>query len=179
MRTLTTWLLALALPFAAVGEDKVYKWVDEKGVVHYTDQPPSDDAKPAKLPPLQTYKGAVPDLQRYDKPRVGADGKPVKPAGTRNQIDVVTPSQDETFRGAERVVPVAVVVTPPLKADQRLIYFLDGTPQSLPTPDTSHNFTGVDRGTHSVSVALVDAAGQELARSNSVTVHVKPPIVKR
>jgi hypothetical protein len=168
MRALA-WVLMLALPLAAAAE--VYKWVDEKGVVHYTDKPPEDNAKPAKLPPLQTYKGGtVPDLQRFDKPVPGA-----APAG-KAQIQVVTPSPDETFRGGERTVPVAVLVTPALTEGQKLVYLLDGQP-SPPTSDTSFAFTQVERGAHTVSVTLLDAAGQEVGRSQSVTFHMKPPIV--
>jgi hypothetical protein len=88
---------------------------------------------------------------------------------------VVTPARDETFRGGERTVPVAVVVTPPLAEGQRLIYLLDGVPQTAPTPDTSFALTNVDRGSHTVSVTLVDRAGNPLANSSGVTFHMKPP----
>lgn len=174
MRTLIAVLL-LALASPAVAEE-VYKWVDENGVVHYTDHPPSKDAKPAKLPPLQTYKGGTtPDLNRYDKgPK---DGKGA--AAEAAQVQVVTPSQDETFRSAERTVPIAVLVTPALREGQRLIYVVDGKPVSMPTTDTAHALTGVDRGSHSVVVTLVDEAGQELAQSRPVTFHMKPPIARK
>ena len=164
-------LLSLVLASAAVAKDEVYKWVDDKGVVHYTDKPPTENAQPAKLPPLQTYKGGTtPDLKRFDK--ATKNGKPVGLA----QIDLVTPGHDETFRGGERTVPVAVVVTPPLTADQRLIYLLDGKPASTPTSDTSYAFTNVDRGSHTASAMLVDTAGNEIATSTSVTFHMKPPV---
>lgn len=150
----------------------VYKWVDEKGVVHYTDKPPADNARPAKLPPLQTYKGGTnPSLGKFDRPVPGK-------ATNLAQIDVVTPAREETFRGGERTVPVAVVVTPPLAQGQRLIYLLDGTPQNTPTPDTSFALTNVDRGTHTVSVSLVDESGNVLANSTGVTFHMKPPIAR-
>lgn len=172
MRILTA-VLSLTLAFPVLAEE-VYKWVDEEGVVHYTDQPPSKDAKPARLPPLQTYKGGTaPDLQKFDK---GAKGG--KPAAGASQVQVVTPSQDETFRGAQRAVPIAVMVTPPLQEGQRLIYLVDGKPASMPTTDTSFALSGVDRGSHSVVVSLVDAAGQEVGRSLPVTFHVKPPIAR-
>jgi len=163
--------LVMLLAGAAAAADPVYKWVDENGVVHYTDKPPSENAKPVKLPPLQTYKGGTnPNLSKFDKGPQGG-----KAAGAA-QIDLVTPAPDETFRGGERTVPVAVVVTPQLKEGQRLIYLLDGTPQATPTTDTSFAFTGVDRGTHTASVTLVDEAGNPLATSKTVTFHMKPPI---
>lgn len=171
MRIALMVLLLLPLLASAAGKQEVYKWVDDKGVVHYTDKPPSENAEPAKLPPLQTYKGGTaPDLRRYDKPT--KDGKPAGLA----QLDVVTPAHDETFHGGERTVPVAVVVTPGLEPDQRLIYLLDGTPQNTPTVDTSFAFTNVNRGSHTASVMLVDTSGNPLASSTSVTFHVKPPI---
>jgi hypothetical protein len=155
-------------------KDQVYKWVDKDGVVHYSNKPPTDDAKPAKLPPLQTYKGGTtPNLSKYDKP---TSGKPA--AGGSAQIDVVTPTREETFRGGERTVPVGVVVTPALAEGQRLIYLLDGTPQASPTPDTSFALTNVERGSHTVSVTLIDASGNQLGSSAPVTFHVKPPTAR-
>jgi hypothetical protein len=153
---------------------EVYKWVDANGVIHYTDKPPKENAQPARLPPLQTYReGTLPDLKKFDK----AAGKPITNVGP--QLQVVTPSSEEVFRGGERTVPVAVVVTPPLSGDQRLVYMLDDKPQPGPTTNTSYAFTEVDRGTHTASVAVVDATGAEMSRSQSVTFYVMPPIAKR
>jgi len=170
MRCLLAALLILpVLAYAADKKSEVYKWVDEKGVVHYTDKPPAEGAKPAKLPPLQTYKGGTnPNLGKFQK-------KGAEDAGPAAQIQVVTPARDETFRSGERVVPVAVLVTPQLTPEQRLIYLLDGRPASPPTTDTSYALTNVDRGTHTVSVTLINAAGEELASSTGITVHMKPP----
>ena len=169
MRTVVAVLLLLPLLALAAGKE-VYKWVDDKGVVHYTDKPPTEGAQPAKLPPLQTYKGAPPaNLSKFEKPTPKAPLSAV-------DIQIVTPARDETFRGGERVVPVAVMVTPQLEEGQRLIYLLDGSPQSQPTADTSFAFTNVERGSHSVSVSLVDEAGNSIGSSGSVTFHMKPPI---
>jgi hypothetical protein len=170
MRILIVPLLVLFAGTVSAA-DPVYKWVDENGVVHYTDKPPSDNAKPAKLPPLHTYKsGTNPNLSKFDK---GAQGGKATGAA---QIELVTPAQDETFRGGERAVPVAVVVTPQLKEGQRLIYLLDGTPQATPTTNTSFAFTEVNRGSHTAAVTLVDEAGNTLATSKTVTFHMKPAI---
>jgi hypothetical protein len=157
-------------------KEQVYKYVDEKGVVHYTDQPPNDAARPARLPPLQTYQGGTtPDLGRFGKTGPEEPSAAEPPA---LQVQLVTPAPDETFRGAERVVPVAVVVTPALAPNQRLVYYLDGTPRSGPVTDTAFAFTGVDRGAHTASAAVVDESGQELARTPAVTFHMKPPIAR-
>ena len=189
MRTLALFL-ALAFPAGLLAQeaapppppakpaakDQVYKWVDKDGVVHYSSQPPTDNARPAKLPPLQTYKGGTnPNLSKFAKPAAGSAAASAPAAGGTSFIEVVTPSHDETFRGGERVVPVAVVVTPQLVEGQKLIYLLDGTPASAPTTDTSFALTGVERGSHTVSVALVDALGETVATSAGVSFHMKPP----
>lgn len=169
MRALVLMLM-LGLSTASFAKDEVYKWVDDKGVIHYTDKPPTDGAKPTKLPPLQTYKGGtVPPLNKFEK-------STIKGTGNAAQILVVTPSRDETFRGGERVVPVAVQVTPQLAEGQKLVYLLDGTPASPPTTDTAFALTEVDRGSHVVSVSLVDASGEVIANSSGVQFHMKPPI---
>lgn len=166
-------MLSVLLASTAIANDKVYKWVDDKGVIHYTDKPPTENAKPVRLPPLQTYKsGTVPPLNKFEK-------STVKGAGNAAQILVVTPSHDETFRGGERVVPVAVQVTPQLAEGQKLIYLLDGTPASPPTTDTAFALTEVDRGSHIVSVSLVDESGEVIASSPGVQFHMKPPIAKQ
>ena len=176
MRIALVALLVLPLLAFAAGKPEVYKWVDDKGVVHYTDKPPSENAKPAKLPPLQTYKGGTnPNLGKYDKPTPRTPA--AAPGGA--QLQLVTPAADETFHSGERTVPVAVMVTPSLVEGQQLIYLLDGVPQATPTTSTSFDLTNVERGTHSVSATLVDASGQQLGQSNAVTFHMMPPTVNR
>lgn len=158
----------------AAKKPEVYKWVDDKGVVHYTDKPPSDNATPAALPPLQTYKrGTTPDLRKFSSS--GSASKPITNVGP--QVQLVTPAREETFH--ERTVPVAVMVTPPLDPDYKLVYYLDGSAQGSPTTDTSYALTEVERGEHSVSVAVVDSSGTELSRSSSVTFYTQLPGVKR
>ena len=153
---------------------EVYKWTDDKGVIHYTDKPPTDNAKPATLPPLQTYKrGTLPDLNKFAAPA------PAKPEAARGaQIQIVTPASEETFR-SDRAISVAVIVSPAPDPSQKLVYMLDGQAIGSPTSETSYALTEVDRGEHSVSVALVDASGQELSRSAPVTFFMKPPGGKR
>ncbi|MBI3171227.1 MAG: DUF4124 domain-containing protein, partial [Hydrocarboniphaga effusa] len=121
MRALLFALLFLA---AASASAEVYKWVDEKGVVHYTDQPPSQNARPAKLPPLQTYKeGTKPKLDRQASPDNGAR----QPVMASPALKISSPAPEETFRGdAQGQVPVSVQMTPALGDAQFLIYHLDG-----------------------------------------------------
>lgn len=166
-------LFCLMLLYSASAPAEVYKWVDEKGVIHYTDQPPAKDAQPAQLPPLQTYRGeAVPPAGNV------ATAPVVAPLPL--EVKILSPAPEQTFRGdAEGQVSVSVAVSPALLEGQQLVYYLNGAAQGEPNPGTSYTFTGVQRGAHSIAVALLDKSGQEIARSAPITVHMKPPIIKR
>ncbi|MCI0749715.1 MAG: DUF4124 domain-containing protein [Nevskiales bacterium] len=164
--------LTLLLASGSIAAAQVYKWVDDKGVVHYTDKPPSKDSKPAKLPPLHTYKPEG-STEPASAGMEALDGTPAEAP----QITLVSPTADQTFHAAEGTVPVSVQTSTALFGDQRLMYFLDGASRSPPIAETSFTLTGVERGTHTVSVALVDSAGNELSRSAAVTFHMQPPTI--
>ena len=57
MRTLLFTLISLACSLALAAT--VYKWVDENGVVHYSDQP-HPNAQKVQLKAAQTYKDSSP-----------------------------------------------------------------------------------------------------------------------
>lgn len=166
-------LLILVLPVQA----QVYRWVGADGVVHYTDTPPTKTAKPVKLPPLQSYQPGT-DAEAPSSPVEGigqtAPTTPTTPPAPR----ITAPQSQATIRDAQHQVTVDVNVA--LKPDEGLIYYLDGQAQnSTPTHLTHYQFNGVERGTHTLSVAITDADGKPLATSTPVTIYMKPPMVHR
>lgn len=165
-------LLGLSVATAATAAD-VYRYVDPDGVVHYTDKPPSKDAKPANLPPLQvvapavrpTPSGAVNALPELDPPLV--------------ELSIASPAPEQTFRGDDRRLLVNVQTNRPLPDGYGLLYMLDGSPQNrTATRALSYTLEGVERGEHLISVAAVDNRGREVARTAPVIVHMKPPTVQ-
>jgi len=178
MRMLLAIPLLVALAAGAAQDPppskKVYRWVDEKGVVHYTDEAPARNAKPAQLPPLQTYEpDRPPALLEPAAKRAAA------PPPADAEIRVISPAPDQTFRGADQDVVIGVQLTPPQDAPA-LVYFLDEQPLTVqPISDTSYTLEAIDRGSHTVVVALMDAEGREVTRSEPVTFHVHVPVVKK
>lgn len=77
------WLVAGALPAAAAG---MYKWIDDKGVVHYSDQ----------MPPEEVNKGTV----MLDKQ--GRQVKKIEPAPTAEQLKAKA-AEEEQQRATTRV----------------------------------------------------------------------------
>lgn len=154
---------------------QVYRYTDDKGVVHYTDKPPVEGAKPVQLPPVQTYGAAQPPPGFFgDAP---AAAKPAMPA-SRFGVSITSPTPEETYRDGSVPIEVAVSVMPGLVAGFGLVYYVDGAAQNPePLMQTTFALPGLERGSHLLEVALVDADGREAARSAPITVHMKPPVV--
>ena len=58
------------------------------------------------------------------------------------------------------------------------MYSVDGQAQnSDPVSQTSYTIGGLERGSHTITVALIGPKGEQAA-AGSVTVHMKPPIAQ-
>lgn len=171
---LTPWILVLALSStAALAGTPVYRYVDKEGVTHYTDKPPTPDAKPADLPPLQTIGPMTP------LPSVGATGgASAADAAPALMLSIVSPEPDETFRNDDGKLAVSARSDRPVPDGTGFLFLLDGTAQNdKPSRSMSYTMDGVERGSHLVAVAAVDGAGKEIGRSPPVIVHMKPPTI--
>lgn len=166
-------LLVLSLPLAA--KDEIYRWVDAEGVVHYGAKPPKKDAKPAELPPLQTYKaGSAPVSSAAGV--ASAAPPPRAAAGVAFELSIGAPVEGETFRDPQGIVPITVQATPALPDGVAYVFYLDGVAQNRsPWAAASYTLTEVERGEHSISVAAVAKDGTELKRSAPVRIYQMPP----
>lgn len=164
--------LASSLASSLAVASEVYRYVDKNGVVHYTDQPPNKTAKPVALPPLQV----IGPTEQIDLPPPSPSDVSAAP---RLGVSIASPSPEETFRGDDRQLPVTVRLDQQLPTGYGLLYLLDGRPQNVKaTRQPRFVLQNVERGEHLVSVAVVNAAGREVARTAPVIVHMKPPTVQ-
>ena len=160
-------LLILLLLAANASADTIYKWTDERGVVHYGDKPLGPGAKPAKLPALQGYSV-------LDSKTKGGGKKFRVPPSEGPSVQVTAPSPDATLSSADGKFTVAVAISPGLSTGQNLNYYLDGELQNpTPTPSLAFLFTGAEKGDHMISVGVIDGNGRELSRSDPVIVHLQ------
>ncbi|HET7797193.1 MAG TPA: DUF4124 domain-containing protein [Nevskia sp.] len=173
---LSLTLLSALLPARA----EIYRWVDDKNVVHFTDKPPTKDAKPVELPQLQTYNPAAVTPAAAEGAGSGKAAAEAERA-TRQKpqaIRIASPAPDETFREVDSKISVAVEAS--LGPGEGLIYYVDGQAQNKAgTPSTGWLIEGLERGEHTISAALVGADGREVSRTPPVTIHLKQPIVRR
>ena len=150
----------------------VYKWVDENGVVHYSDQP-HPNAKKLSVQAAQTYKAA-------DMP--GAPGGPAAPPASAQPTPyqgcaIAQPADDQAFPNVDSLT-VIVRTSPALRPGDQVFLMLDGQPVNGGVA-TGNQFTltPVDRGTHTLQAVVRDSEGGLMCQTPAVTYHVHQPSI--
>ena len=147
----------------------VYRWVDENGVTHYSDQP-HENAQKVQVAEPQTYKPAAP-------PR--STGSQTVPPDTPNsyQCQVVAPANDDTFPNTYSV-NTAVQVDPAPHGGDKAFLLLDGARvPNFPTAGGSFTIANIDRGQHTLQAVVQDPNGKLLCQSANVSFTVLQPSV--
>ncbi len=158
-------IAAIILLVSATAGAAVYKTVDQNGNVVYTDDP-AGHGEPVKLPPLST----VPPPKYLTTPATSAAPAPQSAPAAYRELLITAPTQDETLRNNPGNVEVKARLSPQLDAasGDRLQYFLDGKAFGDPSVSEQLLIPNLDRGAHTVSVAVVSPSGKPLKRSDSV-----------
>jgi hypothetical protein len=144
-----------------------WTWVDEQGRRHYSDRP-VEGAVQIEISTPQTFAGSgAPQAARQtptpDEP----------PAVSYAVLDVISPTQGQTITNTGAEMTVEVATYPALQSAHRIVFDLDG--ERLPVTSRSLTTTLPDifRGEHTLAAAIVDADGNELARSSLVTFYMR------
>lgn len=178
MKTLLT-LLWCALPLVAAAE--IYRYVDDDGNVHYTDEPPAqykDTAKPVDLEPLRTVD--LPSVSGVQSAGASQTGRSAGQGGAAaySNVTIARPLNEQTIRDASNTLTVVVQTQPSLRTDlgHGLRFLLNGEPvNSEPVAANSLTLREVYRGSHTISAEVVAGNGQVIGRATPVTVFMKPP----
>lgn len=146
-----------------------WRWIDENGVVHYSDSP-VDGAEHVDLSQFTRDTGArlAPDASAA----VAVDEGTVADASSGYEgIAITSPAAEETLWNIEGTLTVNVTVTPQLQAGHQLRANFDGQSRDVPGP--SFRLTEVWRGIHNLQVEVVDAQGRSLIRSEPIRFYVQ------
>lgn len=167
---LTVFIVTLLLVQSAFGQ--VYRWVDEDGVVHYTDRP-VEGAEVVDLPEARGTKFRRPT----PLPSAEAAGTAQQDADQGFSYDsfrVTQPSDEETLWNIGATLDVSLSLTPGLREGHEIEVWFDGSvvenrdPRSL-----SFTVPEVYRGTHNLWARVLDSNGQVLVQSNEITFYVQ------
>ncbi|MGB6604348.1 MAG: DUF4124 domain-containing protein [Steroidobacteraceae bacterium] len=175
MRRLLFTLMTVASLAGAVAaaSTTVYKWVDEDGVVHYSDQP-HPNAQKLQVEGVQTYKPT-------DLPFTGGGIPPaaVPPAADTGYkgCSIQQPAPDQTLENADQVT-VSVSTDPGTHPGDQIFATLDGAPvNNGAATGNSFSLSSLDRGEHTLAAQVRDRTGQVLCQTPSVTFYVRMPSV--
>ena len=163
MRSLLFTLMCLAS--AAVLAATVYKWVDENGVVHYSDQP-HPNAEKVQVQAPQTYSAGQYNVSPPPSPDASA------PAAAYAGCAIVAPPDQQEFSNIEQL-NIAVRIEPQLHGGDQIFITVDGAAVNGGAP-VGNNFTlsPIDRGMHTIQALVRDANGQLMCQSPTVTINV-------
>lgn len=165
---MTRGLIALCLWLSAFGASaEVFTYIDAQGNRVYTDQPRGN----AKRVPLTTSNrmasnpaGAAP---------VTPSKQPAEPPLRYDMLRVLIPEPDATIRSSAGELIVSVTSEPGLQKGHRYRLLLDG--QAVGEPGLSPVFplSNIDRGSHNLSVEILDAHGRTVEKTANQPFHMQ------
>lgn len=174
-RLLCGWVLLMA---AGSAQAAVYTWVDAQGTRHYSDHAATANAEQARLPGLQSADGNADALRNLQAQAARAAASKPTNAGDPRALAFTQPEAGQTLRNTQGQVPVALTIagTSSLKPGEKITYYLDGNAiPDMPTTQTQLTLAEVQRGSHTLSAALL-YRGREIKRTSPLTFYMRPPL---
>jgi len=152
----TPWILLAALAAGVAQAAVVYKWTDDHGVVHYSDQSVPGAEK--------MFTTSTPNASSSSPPTgsaragVAAARKPVSNAINYTQFSIISPTPEQAFFGDD-VVNVHLALVPALKEGQTITWHLNGKElEEQGTSTTQFTLPSLERGAYVIAAASLRAA---------------------
>jgi hypothetical protein len=170
MRTLLFTLL-LSVASSLVLAATVYKWVDENGTVHYSDQP-HPNAQKIQVEAAQTYPAsasaaAVASAAAQLEHPAGAQAGPAY-----RGCAIVSPQDGASFANVDEM-SVSVRTDPSLHSGDQVFILMDGTAVNGGNPTgPQFSISPVERGEHVLQAVVRDSSGNLMCQTPGVTVAV-------
>ncbi|HYL02272.1 MAG TPA: DUF4124 domain-containing protein [Steroidobacteraceae bacterium] len=172
MRRILFTLMLLAGP-AALAATTVYKWVDDSGEVHYSDQP-HPNAQKLEISGVQTYRAQTTGANAAAAPRPPQSSAP---ASAYQGCAIAQPASEQTLENADSVA-VSVRTDPAPRPGDQIFLLLDGRAVNGGSPTGTHfSISPVERGQHTLTAQVRDGDGQVLCQSPSITFYVHQPSI--
>ena len=162
-------LLVVGLLAATAVAAQAYRWVDENGVVHYSDRP-EPGAEQIILPDSNTTTVRRPAQlggQAGDDQEAQEEEGPFR----YDSIEVASPGAEETLWNIEGVLNVSVALTPALRPGHQVRVYFDGEPRMV--TGTSFQIQEVWRGVHNIQVEVLNEGGELMIRSRTNRFYVQ------
>jgi hypothetical protein len=144
----------------------VYTYIDADGNRVFTDQP-HRNAKKVEIAPTNRVDQPTKAPSRASKAKPAAS-----PIFHYQLLRILAPEPDSTIRDIEGNLNVTVSNDPELQPDHLYRLLLDSKPYGEPTRSPVFPLTNIDRGTHQLSVEIIDQYGRVLERTPNQPFHL-------
>lgn len=158
------WLISLLFVATAQAADKpMYRFVDENGVIHYTDKAPSKHAKPMQRDPIGNLTTTAPSKFNI-----------ALPSSPRFAVHFDTPTPGQVYRDISNPIPISMSVMPGLiKGFSLMLKLNDVNVSTQPLREIQTTLHNPGAGSHVMVAVLLNAKGQELARSTPLKIQIQ------
>lgn len=155
------FLIVLVI-FCSSAAAAVYKWVDQSGMVHYSDQPDEVGAEKIVLPESSVYSP-----RPISTSTAGGRGKKSQNSlAGYTAFSIVAPSNRSTIRSGS--VQVVFQVSPRLQRGHYIQVILNGRIMDRRLTGSTLFLEGLDRGSYMVHATVHNAVGLMQIRSNII-----------
>ena len=162
-------LLVVTLLAAVSVQAEVYKWVDDKGAIVYSDTP-QKGAEKMELPEVDTYEGA--DEGASDNlPVFTSEGSTAGDAPAYKSFVIKQPVNNLTIRDNTGTIVVTFKSVPDLRGGDEVVITLGEN--TVRVAATAHTFTGIERGEHIIRAHIEDSEGNTVSPTAQSKVHLK------
>jgi hypothetical protein len=148
---------------------QAYRWVDDQGVVHYSDRPQPGAERihlPKSSSPRQSTRSRSAAAQ--DTPSTAA--APEAPFRYES-LSQASPAPEETLWNIEGTLNVSLALQPALQPGHQLHVYFDGEPRVV--TGTSFTLQEVYRGAHTLQAEVRDETGKLMIRSDASRFYVQ------
>ncbi|MFJ3471186.1 DUF4124 domain-containing protein [Pseudomonas sp. NPDC090203] len=165
-QSLALLLLFLALPAVA----QIYKYTDANGNTAYTNQPPDGiKAQTVDLPPLNSVPTNTPPAPSGAP---APQGQAPQNTAAYQVLALTDLPTEEALRANNGNFTVGVAIQPRLQQGHLLQLIIDGKPYGQPTNVPRMQVMEIDRGEHSLSVAVLQG-NQAIQQSQTINLTVQ------
>ncbi|MGD8976338.1 MAG: DUF4124 domain-containing protein [Gammaproteobacteria bacterium] len=165
-------LLMVCLVVTPVFGEEAYRWVDEDGVLHFSDTP-HPGAELIELGEVQTFSAPAAPAAPPPASGTSAAAEEETPADLYRTFKIVQPAPEQTIRDNSGTLDISLDVDPRIRTGHRLELFLDGqSVDGIPRATTRFTIDGVPRGAHTLRAELRDGSGNPVAESPTVRFYV-------
>lgn len=168
-----SWVILLCLyTTVTFSAGAVYTQTDENGNVTYSDMP-LKNSQLVVIPEVNTTASQQPPKKTMtNTPSTPSPSSSGETKITYTTFTMTSPIDQQTFQN-QRAIPVEIKIEPALQTGDKIQLYVDGKPYGTAMESTTLTTQQLERGSHTISAALIDRAQTVLKQTGTATIYVQ------